>query len=145
MFFGSIIMYSITNILNGMVTDVTQYAVLRVVAGIGLAGELDAGITLVSEVMSKESRGYGTTIVAFIGILGAVVAVLVADFFEWRTAYCVSGGLGLLLLFLRIGVYESDMFNNIKMEEIGKGQFHHLFTSWSRFKKYIKCILIVAS
>lgn len=142
--FGSIIMYSVANILNGMVTDVTQYAVLRVIAGIGLAGELGAGITLVSEVMSKEARGYGTTIVASVGILGAVVAALVADFFEWRTAYYVGGGLGLLLLFLRIGVYESGMFKNIKTEEVSRGQFHHLFTNRARFFKYLKCIMIGA-
>ncbi|HWA05206.1 MAG TPA: MFS transporter [Ignavibacteria bacterium] len=142
--FGSIIMYSVANILNGFVMDVQQYAVLRVIAGIGLAGELGAGITLVSEVMSKESRGYGTTIVASVGILGAVVAAFVADIFDWRTAYFVGGGLGLLLLFLRIGVYESGMFKNIKKDEIGRGQFHHLFTNWSRFKKYVKCILIGA-
>ncbi len=142
--FGSIIMYSVANILNGMVTDVTQYAVLRVIAGIGLAGELGAGITLVSEVMSKESRGYGTTIVASVGILGAVVAALVADYFEWRTAYYVGGGLGLLLLFLRIGVYESGMFKNIKNDEVNRGQFHHLFTNWARFTKYLKCIMIGA-
>jgi MFS family permease len=135
-------MYSLANILNGMVQDVTQYAVLRVIAGIGLAGELGAGITLVSEVMSKESRGYGTTIVASVGILGAVAAALVADYFEWRTAYYVGGVLGLLLLLLRIGVYESGMFKNIKKESVGRGQFQHLFTDWKRFKKYVKCILI---
>ena len=142
--FGSIIMYSVANILNGFVMDVQQYAILRVIAGIGLAGELGAGITLVSEVMSKESRGYGTTIVASVGILGAVVAAFVADIFDWRTAYFVGGGLGLLLLFLRIGVYESGMFRNIKKDEIGRGQFQHLFTNWTRFKKYVKCILIGA-
>lgn len=142
--FGSIIMYSAANILNGFVQDVSQYAVLRVIAGIGLAGELGAGITLVSEVMSKESRGYGTTIVASIGILGAVVAALVADLFEWRTAYFVGGGLGLLLLILRVGVYESGMFRNMQNEKISKGQFQHLFTDWTRFKKYVKCILIGA-
>lgn len=142
--FGSIIMYSVANILNGFVMDVQQYAVLRVIAGIGLAGELGAGITLVSEVMSKESRGYGTTIVASVGILGAVVAALVADMFDWRTAYFVGGGMGLLLLFLRIGVYESGMFKNIKKDEISRGEFLHLFTNWSRFKKYVKCILIGA-
>ena len=124
--------------------DVQQYAVLRVIAGIGLAGELGAGITLVSEVMSKESRGYGTTIVASVGILGAVVAALVADMFDWRTAYFVGGGMGLLLLFLRIGVYESGMFKNIKKDEISRGEFLHLFTNWVRFKKYVKCILIGA-
>ncbi len=140
--FGSIILYSVANILNGMVQDVNQYAVLRFIAGIGLAGELGAGITLVSEVMGKESRGYGTTIVASVGILGAVAAALVADYFEWRTAYYVGGVLGLLLLFLRIGVYESGMFKNIQKESIGRGQFHQLFTNWKRFKKYVKCILI---
>ncbi|MBL8017362.1 MAG: MFS transporter, partial [Ignavibacteria bacterium] len=107
-------------------------------------GELGAGITLVSEVMSKEARGYGTTIVASVGILGAVVAALVADYFEWRTAYYVGGGLGLLLLFLRIGVYESGMFKNIKTEEVSRGQFHHLFTNRARFFKYLKCIMIGA-
>lgn len=140
--FGSIIMYSVANILNGMVQDVSQYAVLRFIAGIGLAGELGAGITLVSEVMGKESRGYGTTIVASVGILGAVAAALVADFFEWRTAYYIGGVLGLLLLLLRIGVYESGMFKNIQKEKIGRGQFQHLFTNWKRFTKYVKCILI---
>jgi MFS transporter, putative metabolite:H+ symporter len=142
--FGSIIMYSVANILNGFVMDVPQYAVLRVIAGIGLAGELGAGITLVSEVMSKESRGYGTTIVASVGIMGAVVAALVADLFDWRTAYFVGGGMGLLLLILRIGVYESGMFKNVQKEKIGRGQFQHLFTDWKRFKKYVKCILIGA-
>jgi len=142
--FGSIIMYSVANILNGFVMDVPQYAVLRVIAGIGLAGELGAGITLVSEVMSKESRGYGTTIVASVGIMGAVVAALVADMFEWRTAYFVGGGLGLLLLVLRIGVYESGMFKNIQAGKVGRGQFQHLFTDRQRFKKYVKCILIGA-
>jgi len=142
--FGSIIMYSVANILNGFVMDVQQYAVLRVIAGIGLAGELGAGITLVSEVMSKESRGYGTTIVASVGILGAVVAALVADMFDWRTAYFVGGGMGLLLLFLRIGIYESGMFENVKSGDVVRGEFLHLFTNWNRFKKYVKCILIGA-
>lgn len=142
--FGSIIMYSLANILNGMVQDVTQYAVLRFIAGIGLAGELGAGITLVSEVMGKESRGYGTTIVASVGILGAVAAALVADAFEWRTAYYVGGVLGLMLLALRIGVYESGMFKNVQEQKIGRGQFQHLFTDWKRFTKYVKCILVGA-
>ncbi|MCI0449556.1 MAG: MFS transporter [Chlorobi bacterium] len=140
--FGSIIMYSAANILNGMVQDIPQYSALRFIAGIGLAGELGAGITLVSEVMSKESRGYGTTIVATIGILGAVAAALVADFFQWRTAYYVGGAMGLVLLFLRIGMYESGMFKTMIDENIGRGQFQHLFTNWSRFVKYLRCILI---
>lgn len=140
--FGSIILYSLANAANGMVQNITQYEVLRFIAGIGLAGELGAGITLVSEIMSKESRGYGTTIVATIGILGAVAAALVGDAFEWRIAYFVGGGLGILLLFLRIGVYESGMFKNILSGNVSRGAFHQLFTSRKRFFKYIKCIFI---
>ncbi|MGH9899877.1 MAG: MFS transporter, partial [Pyrinomonadaceae bacterium] len=96
--FGSIFLYSVANIANGFVTTVNTYAVLRFVAGIGLAGELGAGVTLVSEIMPRETRGYGTTIVASFGVLGAVVAALVGDYFDWRTAYFVGGGLGLALL-----------------------------------------------
>ncbi len=140
--FGSIIMYSVANILNGMVQDIPQYAVMRFIAGIGLAGELGAGITLVSEVMSKEGRGYGTSIVAAIGICGAVAAALVGDAFDWRIAYYVGGGLGLILLFLRMGIYESGMYNMIKQSEVNRGNFFMLFTDWKRFKKYAKCILI---
>lgn len=140
--FGSIILYSLANVGNGFVQNVSQYAVLRLIAGIGLAGELGAGITLVSEVMSKESRGYGTMIVATIGILGAVAAALIGDFFEWRVAFFVGGGLGLILLILRIGVYESGMFAEMLSKDIKKGVFHELFTNWNRFIKYIKCIAI---
>lgn len=140
--FGSIILYSLANIANGFVQSINQYAVLRLVAGIGLAGELGAGITLVSEVMSKESRGYGTMIVATIGILGAVAAALIGDFFEWRIAFFVGGGLGLILLVLRIGVYESGMFSAMLSKNIKKGSFLDLFTNRKRFLRYIKCIAI---
>lgn len=140
--FGSIAMYSVANILNGMVHSVEAYGWLRFFAGIGLAGELGAGITLVSEIMSKETRAYGTTIVATVGILGAVVAFLVGDFFDWRIAYYVGGGLGLALLILRIGVYESGMFSSIRASSVSRGNFFTLFTSWDRFSKYMKCILI---
>jgi putative MFS transporter len=140
--FGSIILYSLANIANGFVETVEQYRWLRLVAGIGLAGELGAGITLVSEVMSKEKRGIGTTIVATIGILGAVVAYFVATHWNWRTAYFVGGGLGLALLILRISVYESGMFKNIKQAEISRGNFFMLFANRELFFKYTKCILI---
>ncbi|HEX3594304.1 MAG TPA: MFS transporter, partial [Polyangiaceae bacterium] len=108
--FGSIFLYSAANIANGFVATVTEYAAMRFVAGVGLAGELGAGITLVSEVMSREGRGYGTTIVASVGVLGAVVAALVGDSFSWRVAYFVGGGLGFFLLLLRVGLFESGMF-----------------------------------
>jgi MFS transporter, putative metabolite:H+ symporter len=140
--FGSIILYSLANFANGFVQNISQYAVLRLIAGIGLAGELGAGITLVSEVMSKESRGYGTMIVATIGILGAVAAALIVDFFEWRIAFFVGGGLGLILLILRIGIYESGMFSAMLNKDVKKGSFLKLFTNWNRFVKYIKCIAI---
>lgn len=140
--FGSIFMYSVANIANGFVQTVPQYAALRLIAGVGLAGELGAGITLVSEIMHRESRGYGTTIVATIGILGAVVAALIGDFFDWRTAYFVGGGMGLALLLLRVGLYESGMFAGVKASGVKLGSFSSLFSTFARAKKYLAVILV---
>ncbi len=140
--FGSILLYSIANIANGFVTSIGTYALLRLIAGVGLAGELGAGITLVSESMHKDSRGYGTTVVASIGILGAVVAALVGDFFHWRTAYFVGGGLGVALLLLRIGVYESGMFEQVKRKSVDRGNFLKLFSKAHRAIRYVGIILI---
>ncbi|WP_129714102.1 MFS transporter [Pedobacter sp. SYP-B3415] len=140
--FGSILMYSAANILNGFAYDVTSYAVLRFIAGVGLAGELGAGITLVSESMSKEKRGYGTMLVAGIGLSGAVAAYFVGDLFQWRTAFFVGGGLGILLLLLRVGVFESGMFRTMERQDVEKGNFFMLLRSRKRFFKYLNCILI---
>lgn len=140
--FLTILMYSLANIANGFVTTVEQYAWLRFIAGVGLAGELGIGITLVSEVMSKESRGIGTAIVSGIGILGAVLGFMVADLFDWRMAYWVGGGLGMLLLIMRISVYESGMFEKTRSEKVKRGDFLSLFTSMGRLKKYLFCIMI---
>lgn len=141
--FGSIFLYSVANLMNGFVTSIPMYAFLRLVAGIGLAGELGAGITLVSEVLPKEKRGYGTMVVATIGISGAILAGIVGEYFGWRTAYFIGGGLGLLLLFLRVGVFESGMFDNLKKTtNVTRGNFLSLFTNLKRFWKYLKCILI---
>lgn len=140
--FGSIILYSLANIANGFVQTVGQYEALRFIAGLGLAGELGAGITLVSEIMSKEKRGYGTTIVASIGIMGAVMAYFVSQTWDWRTAYFVGGGLGLMLLVLRISVFESGMFKNIRHAAVEKGNFLRLFSDKKLFSRYMKCILV---
>lgn len=139
--FGSILLYSAANIANGFVTSIPLYAALRFIAGVGLAGELGAGITLVSESMSKEKRGYGTMLVAGIGLSGAVAAYLVGDRFEWRVAFFVGGGLGVVLLLLRIGVFESGMFEKMAKKDVSKGNFLMLFSSRKRFFKYLNCIL----
>jgi putative MFS transporter len=141
--FGSIALYSLANFANGLVHDPTTYAVIRFIAGIGLAGELGAGITLVTETLSKEKRGYGTMIVAALGLLGAVAAAIVSKY-GWRNAYFVGGGLGIILLALRIGTFESGMFKNIERANVTKGNFFILFNNWQRFKKYLYCILIGA-
>ncbi len=140
--FGSILLYSIANICNGLVHTIEQYSWCRFVAGIGLAGELGAGITLVSELISKEKRGIATSLVAGIGLTGAVVAYFVHKQFDWRICYFIGGGLGLCLLFLRATVFESGMFKNMQHENVSKGNFFMLFTKWSRFKKYLLAILI---
>ena len=140
--FGSILMYSLANIANGFVTDVTSYAVIRFFAGVGLAGELGAGITLVSETMTKESRGIGTMLIVTFGALGAVLAALVGSEFTWQVAYFVGGGMGLLLLLLRVGIYESGMFNQLKESTVKMGRLRDLFRNRKRLKIYIYCILI---
>ena len=140
--FGSILIYSLANIGNGLVTSLNQYAILRFVAGVGLAGELGAGVTLVTEVLPKQIRGYGTTIVATMGVLGAIMAYFVADWFEWRNAYFIGGGLGLMLLVLRFNILESRIFETVKERQVKRGDLLMLFTNKNRFIKYLQCILV---
>jgi len=139
--FGSILLYSLANTANAFITNVEQYAVLRFIAGIGLAGELGVGITLVSEVLPKDSRGYGTMIVAGIGVTGALLANMVAKL-DWRTAYIVGGIMGLALLLLRIKVVESEMFSNVKSSDHKKGSLLQLLSSPHLLKRFLLCILI---
>lgn len=140
--FGSILLYSAANLANGFITSVPAYAVLRFIAGIGLAGELGAGITLVTETMSKENRGYGTMIVAGVGLMGAVAAAIIGANFSWESSYIIGGVMGLLLLGLRVGLVESGMFKNLKSDGVSRGNIFMLFSDKRRFKKYISCILI---
>lgn len=142
--FGSIITYSLANIANGFVQDVTVYAILRFVAGFGLAGELGAGITLVSETLDKDKRGLAATIVASVGISGAVVGgFIVKAVGDWRVCYWIGGGMGLLLLLLRINVFESGMFDQMKQEAgVSKGNFFFIFKNWDRLKRYLACIAL---
>ena len=121
--FGSILLYSLANIANGFVTSVDQYAWLRFIAGIGLAGELGAGVTLVSEILPTNLRGYGTTIIATVGLLGAVVGNFLSKMYDWQTSYFIGGGLGLLLLVARVSVFESGMFLKTKEKHVQRGNF----------------------
>jgi putative MFS transporter len=140
--FGSIFIYSLANLANGMVTSIEAYAVLRFIAGVGLAGELGAGITLVSEVLHKSIRGYGTMIVASVGVSGAILANFVAKGFDWRTAFYIGGVLGLMLLILRVSVAESGMFKGMEGSSVSRGNFLALFTSRDRFGRFLHSILI---
>lgn len=139
--FGSILTYSLANIACGFIQDPTVYKLLRFIAGIGLAGELGAGITLVSEILPKHLRAIGTSLVAGIGLLGAVVAYFSVEWFDWRTAYFIGGGMGIALLLLRIGVFESGIFVQIKAQQhLQRGNFFALFTNRDRLIRYLKCI-----
>jgi len=139
--FGSIILYSLANMANGLVQTLPQYAALRFIAGVGLAGELGAGITLVAELLPQKLRGYGAVIVATMGVLGGILAYFVADLFEWRISYFVGGGFGLLLLILRINVFESGLFLKIKSEKIERGDIMMIFGNGKRLKKYFLAIV----
>ncbi len=156
--FGSILLYSVANIANAFITTIPMYALVRVIAGIGLAGELGTGVTLVTETMHREKRGYGTMIIVSFGALGAVLAAFVGAWGDslsmwfgsligqpvakWQAAYIVGGILGLLLLLLRIGTVESGMFKTVLQSETKRGDFFHLFKNKERTTKYIKCILV---
>lgn len=142
--FGSILLYSLANLLNGFVQDLSFYALLRLVAGIGLAGELGAGITLVNETLPRETRGYGTLIVAGFGASGAVAAALLPEWIaSWRTLYFIGGGMGLALLALRVGTYESALYGRAERQRhVSRGDFLSLFTNGPRFRRYMACILV---
>lgn len=141
--FGSIILYSIANFATGFVQTVNQYAACRFIGGLGLAGELGAGITLVSELLPKNKRGVGTSLVAGIGLSGAVAAYFTYQFTDdWRLCYKIGGALGIGLLLLRVSVAESGMFNQAKEQKVARGNFFMLFNNGKRLKKYVFAILI---
>lgn len=140
--FGSIVLYSLANIANGFVQTTEQFKIIRFIAGLGLAGELGAGITLVSELIPKHKRGIATSMVAGIGLTGAVVAYFMKQTYDWRTCYFIGGGLGLALLLLRISVFESGMFHEVKKMDVQRGNFFMLFNNRERLRRYICSILI---
>jgi MFS family permease len=142
----SIALYSLANILNGFATGYADYAFYRFIAGIGLAGELGAGITLVAEVLPKHKRGIGTMVVATIGLSGALLAWGIDKMFDWRNCFFVGGALGILLLVIRISVSESGIFKNVQEQShISRGNFFALFTNWNRFSRFMRCIFIGTS
>lgn len=146
--FGSIITYSLANLCCGMIPHINfmdkieAYKWLRFIAGIGLAGELGAGITLVSEILPKQLRAIGTSLVAGVGLLGAVVATFTVKLSgDWTIAYFIGGGLGVALLLLRVGVIESGIFKEVASKKhVERGNFFAFFTNWKRFVIYMKCI-----
>lgn len=156
--FGSILLYSAANIANAFTFDLTSYAVVRFIAGVGLAGELGAGITLIAETMPREKRGYGTMIVVTVGALGAVFASLVGGngqaiagviegvtglrLMNWQVAYVVGGAMGLVLLVLRVGTFESGLFKSMEDSDVPRGDLRTLFADRTRFLRYLRCILI---
>jgi MFS family permease len=141
--FGSILLYSIATILNGMVTNITQYTICRFIAGLGLAGELGASITLTTEILPKEKRGLGAMIIATTGVFGTITAYFVNQWFhDWRLCYYVGGVMGLLLLLLRVRFLESTMFNEVKKTAVARGNFFMFFTNRDRFLRYLRGVLI---
>jgi len=140
--FASILLYSLSNIANAMVHDVGWYGLVRFLAGVGLAGELGAGITLVSERMTIEKRGYGTILVATLGALGAVLAGLVSEFISWRHAFLGAGIMGLGLLILRLRSLEPSMFLSSRDSGIRRGSFALLLSNRRRAFRYLACILM---
>jgi putative MFS transporter len=141
--FGSILLYSIANIANGMVQNVSQYTLLRFIAGIGLAGELGASITLVSEMLPKEKRGLAASVISCSGVLGSITAYFVYQGFQdWRICYYIGGAMGLALLLLRANVMESGMYAKVKQDKVERGNFLMLFATRDRALRYIRGVVI---
>ena len=142
--FGSILLYSLATIANGFVKDVDQYTWLRFIAGLGLAGELGASITLTSELLPKEKRGIGAAIIATSGVMGTITAYFVYNLSgeDWRLCYFIGGGMGIALLFLRISVLESGMYDSAKHENVQMGNFLMFLNNRERFWRYLRAILI---
>ena len=141
--FGSILLYSLANIANGFVQDINWYIVIRFIAGVGLAGELGAGITLASEILPKEKRGLAGTLIAVCGVMGGISAALLSKIItDWRTLYFIGGSIGLLLLALRVSVVESSMFSTLEKTNVARGNYLQFFTNKERFYRYAKGMLI---
>ena len=139
--FGSILLYSLANIANGFVTSIEMYGLLRFIAGVGLAGELGAAITLVSESLPPRLRGYGTTVVATCGLMGSVSAALLGQKLDWQHTYILGGCMGLVLLVARFSVFESGMFNRVSHSDVKRGDFFMLFKN-GRGPKYLRCVFL---
>jgi MFS transporter, putative metabolite:H+ symporter len=142
--FGSILLYSLATIANGFVNDINQYTWLRFIAGLGLAGELGASITLTSEILPKEKRGIAATIIACSGVMGTITAYIVYNLSgeDWRLCYFIGGGMGIALLFLRVSVLESGMYDAVRLSKKKMGNLLMLFNNRDRLLRYIRGILI---
>lgn len=139
--FGSILTYSLANVACGFVNNIELYALLRFIAGFGLAGELGAGITLIAEILPKELRGYGASVVASVGLAGAIAAFFAVKLTDWRIAYFIGGSMGLILLALRVNVLESVLFDlSRKKQKLAKVPWWTVFTNSSRLLRYVRCM-----
>lgn len=142
--FGSILLYSLATIGNGFVQTVEQYTWLRFIAGLGLAGELGASITLTSELLPKEKRGIAAALIATSGVMGTITAYFVHNLSgeNWRLCYFIGGGMGIALLFLRVGVLDSKLYDVTKNAQVKMGNFLMILNNQERFWRYMRCIFI---
>jgi len=142
--FGSICLYSLATIANGFVTNIDQYTFLRFIAGLGLAGELGASITLTSELLPKEKRGIAAAIIATSGVMGTVTAYFVHYLSNenWRLCYFIGGAMGIALLFLRVKVLDSKMYDTAKNAQVKMGDFLMILTNRERFLRYLRAITV---
>jgi MFS family permease len=139
--FASILLYSVANIGNAFVTNVPAFAVARLIAGIGLAGELGVALSWISESLKPQQRTIATTIVSAFGLLGGVVAAIMATHFHWQTSYMIGGIMGLVLLAFRVSLNESKLFEQTRQSSAKKGNLFQLLSNKKQLKKFVLCVL----
>jgi MFS family permease len=110
----SILTYSVCSFASGLATSVLMLAVFRFILGLGMGGEWNTGATLVAETWPTELRAKAISIVQSSWAIGYALAALavgiVLHYGDWRMAFFVGILPALVVLWIRRGVPESEMW-----------------------------------
>jgi len=139
----TILFYSVFTLLCGLVSNIWQLAVLRVLCGIGLGGEQPMGGTFVAEEWPEDRRkqgaGYMHTGYYFGFFLAAIANYYIGANYGWRWMFILGGAPALLVGWIQTGVREPATWQN-RQSAVGAGQHPRMRDAFSalfspRFKR----------